>query len=151
MTKALDLFSSLVPRLQVISVANGYATNAGRSVLVGPVPRQAGEAYPFCRLHEIEASVESPLPHRPSSKVRVQFMAEAYAEESDAARIYATGHALVGDLKKALFGDTLRDLNGGAIDAQLESYRLLPPEEGSTIVVAQVRGSYSFVDHFNAP
>ena len=151
MTRALDLFSSLTPRLQAVSVANGYATNAGSSVLVGPVPRQVGEAYPFCRLHEIDASVESPLPHRPSSKVRVQFMAEAYAEQPDATGIYATGHALLGDLKKALFGDTMRDLNGSAIDAQLESYRLLPPEEGSIVVVAQVRGSYSFVDHFNAP
>jgi PAS domain-containing protein len=45
----------------------------------------------------------------------------------------------------------LRDLDGRVIDAQFEGYRILPPDEGSATLVAQVRGSYIFVDHFNAP
>lgn len=151
MTKALDLFTSLVPRLQAILVANGYATNAGASVLLGPVPRADGEALPFIRLHETDAGAESVLPHRPTAKMRVQFMAEGYAEQAAAASVYATGHALVGDLKKALFGDSASDLNGQALDARLEGYRVLPPEDGSDVVIAQVRGSFSFTDHFNAP
>lgn len=151
MTKALDLFNSMVPRLMAISTANGYATNAGRSVMVGPVPRQHGETYPFIRLHELDASTESPLPHRPSAKMRVSFMAEAYAEQPVAANVYSTGHQLIGDLKRALFGDTMRDLNGAAIDAQLDGYNTIPPEDGSDVVIARVRGSFTFVDHFNAP
>lgn len=151
MTKALDLFSSLVPRLMAISTANGYATNAGRSVVVGPVPRQTGEAYPFIRLHELDASSESSVPHRPHAKIRVSFMAEAYAEQPVAANVYSTGHQLIGDLKKALFGDTMRDLNGGAIDAMLEGYNTIPPEDGSDVVIARVRGSFTFSDNFNAP
>jgi len=44
-----------------------------------------------------------------------------------------------------------RDLNGQAIDARLEGYSIAPPEAGSNIVVASVRGSFSFHDDFTAP
>ena len=100
MTRALEMLQLLAASLQTIQIANGFATNAGRSVITGPVPQQAGEAFPFCRLHEVDASVESPLPHRPSGKVRVQFIAEATTEQSDARQIMASGHELIGDLKK---------------------------------------------------
>lgn len=149
-TKAYTLLASLVPRLQAILVTNGYATNAGASVLVGPVPRQDGESFPFIRLHETDAAPESAVPFRPSAKVRVQFTAEAAAEEKTAANIVATGHKLVGDMKKALFGDVARDLNGKAIDARLEGYSIQPPDPGSDVVIALVRGSFSFHDDFNA-
>jgi len=150
MSKAYTLLSSLVPRLMEITKANGYNTDAGKSVMLGPVPRQDGEPLPFCRLHETDAAPESALPYRPSAKVRVQFTAEACAEEDTAANILATGHKLVGDLKKALFGDVARDLNGQAIDARLEGYSIAPPEAGSNIVVGLVRGSFSFHDDFTA-
>jgi hypothetical protein len=150
MSKAYTLLTSLVPRLMAIKKANGYNTDAGKSVMLGPIPRQDGEVLPFCRLHETDAVPESALPFRPSALVRVQFTAEAYAEQDNAANIMATGHQLVGDLKKAMFGDVARDLNGQAIDARLEGYSIAPPEAGSNIVVASVRGSFSFHDDFTA-
>lgn len=100
-TQAYDLINSLVPRLQAILVANGYATNAGTSVAFGPVPRRDGETMPFVRLLEAEAEQESQVPNRPKAKVRVYFIAEGHAEQSTAASIMSTGHALVGDLKRA--------------------------------------------------
>lgn len=151
MTKAYTLLTSLVPRLQAIRSANGYTSEAGRSVLLGPIPKQAGEDYPFIRLHEIGASSESAVPFRPTAKLRVDFMAEAYAKQPSAAQIMATAHDLIGDLKKALFGDVTRDLNGQALMAQLEGYSVQPPEDGGDVVVAQVRGSFTFTDHFDAP
>lgn len=151
MTKAYDRLASLVPRLQAVRTANGYLTEAGQSVLLGPVPRQPAEALPFIRLHETDAAAESAVPMRPTSKIRVQFMAEAYAEQPVAASLLATGHDLLADLKKSLFGDPMRDLDGNAIDARLEGYRIVQPEEGSDVVIAQVRGSFSFHDNFNAP
>ncbi len=150
MSKAYTLISSLVPRLQAIRVTAGYGTDAGKSVLLGPVPKQASEPYPFIRLHETDAAPESAVPYRPSAKIRVQFVAEAYAEQADAAQVLATGHTLIGDLKKALFGDVMRDLNGQAIDARLEGYAVQNPEPGSNVVVAAVRGSFSFHDDFTA-
>lgn len=151
MTKAYDKLASMVPRLQAILTAGGYLTNAGQSVLLGPVPRQPGESLPFIRLHETDAAAEAAVPMRPTSKIRVQFVAEAFAEESTTANITATGHKLVADLKRALFGDALRDLNGSAIEARLEGYSITQPEEGSDIVIGQVRGSFSFHDNFNSP
>lgn len=150
-TQAYDLINSLVPRLQAILIANGYATNAGASVAFGPIPRRDGETMPFIRLLETDAEQESQVPNRPKAKVRVNFIAEGYAEQSTAASIMSTGHTLVGDLKKALFGDATRDLNRTAIEARLEGYRILPPEDGSDIVVAQVRGSFAFTDDFTSP
>ena len=150
-TQAYTLISSLLPRLQAISTVNGYLTNAGAQAALGPIPHLDGDTYPFIRLHEIEAATESHAAFAPHSKIRVQFMAEACAQESVSSNILATGHNLVADLKKALFGDVSRDLNGKAIDARLEGYAILPPESGSDLVIAQVRGSFSFIDHFNAP
>ena len=151
MTRAYDLLASLVPRLQAVRLANGYATEAGQSVLLGPIPTQPGERLPYIRIHETDAAADDAMRNRPQAKLRVQFVAEAHAEQKDAAQIMLTGHVLVGDLKKALFGDALRDLDGRVIDALFEGYRILPPEEGSATLVVQVRGSYIFVDHFNAP
>jgi hypothetical protein len=37
------------------------------------------------------------------------------------------------------------------MDMQFEGYRIAPPDDGSTVVIAQMRGSFVFVDHFNAP
>src|SRR5512139_471840 len=150
-TKAYTLINSLVPRLQAILIANGYATNAGAAVAFGPVPRQDGEAVPFIRLLETDAEQEDQVPNRPKAKLRVYFMAEAYAEQATAASIMSTGHTLVGDLKKALFGDASRDINRAAIEARLEGYRILPPDDGSDLVVAQVRGSFAFTDDFTSP
>lgn len=150
-TKAYTLIASLVPRLQAITVANGYATNAGALVVFGPVPRKDGDAMPFIRLLETSAEQESQIANRPTAKIRVNFVAEACAEQSTAANIMSTGHLLIGDLKRAMFGDRTRDLNATAIEARLEGYSILPPEDGSDIVVAQLRGSFAFTDDFTSP
>jgi hypothetical protein len=150
-TKAYTLITSLLPRLQNVLIANGYATDAGASVAFGPIPRMDGEAMPFIRLLETGAELDSEIRNRPSGKLRVNFVAEAYAEQPTAASLMDTGHTLVGDLKKALFGDPLRDLNGGAIEARLEGYSIVSPEEGSDVVIAQVRGSFTFHDDFTSP
>lgn len=150
-TKAYTLIASLVPRLQAILIASGYATNAGASVVFGPVPRRDGEAFPFIRLLEIGAEQESQVPNRPKAKVRVNFVVEAYAEQSDAASIMSTGHTLIGDLKRAMFGDPTRDLNAAAIEARLDGYSIQPPEDGSDVVIAQLRGSFAFTDDFTSP
>lgn len=150
-TKAYNLIASLVPRLQNVLIANGYATNAGASVAFGPIPRMDGEAIPFIRLLETGGELEAEIRNRASGKLRVSFVAEAYAEQSTASSLMSTGHALVGDLKKALFGDPGRDLNGSAIEARLEGYSIVPPEDGSDVVIAQVRGSFSFHDDYTSP
>lgn len=151
MTKAYTLLSALKTRLSAITVANGYTTNAGASVVLGPVPRMPGEALPFVRLTEIDAAAENATPHRPTALVRVQFVAEAFGHRDLDANVMSFGHDLVGDLKKALFGDPTRDVGGLAIEARLEGYRIIPPEDGSDILVAQVRGSFSFHDTFTSP
>jgi len=151
MTKAYDLLAALVPRLQAVRIAAGYATEAGQSVLLGPIPKLPDERMPYIRLYETDAAAEEAMRNRPQAKVRTQFVAEAYEEQPDARQIMATGHELVGDLKKALFGDAARDLDGRVMDMQFEGYRIAPPDDGSTVVIAQMRGSFVFVDHFNAP
>jgi len=150
-TQAYTLISSLKPRLAAISVASGYLTDAGLDVELGPLPHADGGLFPFIRLFETDAGTESHAPYAPHSKVRVQFTAEAQDQQPDAALMMETGHNLIADLKKALFGDVMRDLNGKALDARLEGWSILPPDPGSDLVVVQVRGSFSFVDHFNAP
>ena len=151
MTQAYDMLASIVPRLQAIRKTNGYLTDAGKSVLLGPVPRMDGEAMPYTRLHEVEATADGSPGFAPVAKFAVSFVAEAHAEQSVAASIMSTGHDLVADLQKALFGDAERDLGGEVLRITPEGYRILPPESGSDVVIAQVRGNFTYSLKFSAP
>lgn len=151
MTRAYDMLASIVPKLRAIRTANGYLTEAGKSVMLGPVPRLDGEAMPYTRLHEVEATTDSTPGYAPVAKFAVSFVAEAHAEQDVAANIMATGHDLVADLQKALFGDPQRDLGGEVLRINPEGYRILQPEAGSNVVVAQVRGNFTYSLKFSAP
>jgi hypothetical protein len=151
MTTAYDLFASLKPKLQAIRTANGYLTDAGRVVYMGPVPQVDFEQCPLIRAYEISAIFESVPGYAPQGKAAVSFLVEGYAKYTDDAEIMATGHNLVADIQKALFGDAERDLSGATIRVNPEGYQILPPEPGSSIVVAQVRGNYTFVNKFQQP
>lgn len=151
MTEAYDLFVSLIPRLQRISVANGYLSDAGASVEEGPVPKGPDEPYPYIRLHDKDEAPESYVPHSPTVKERSVFIAQAFVHVPDARQVLKIGRDLRADLKRALFGDPYSDLQGKAIDARFEGSHTIPPSPGTDVVIAEVRGSYAFTDHFDEP
>lgn len=149
--RAYDLLASLVPRLQQIRIANGYRTEAGQSVVLGPIERMPGEPVPFIRLHDLGAAPESYVPHRPVAKMRTAFLVEAYAQFTERAECVRLYHDLAADLRRALFGDLLRDLDGAVIEATLDACTFVPPEPGSDVVIAQLRGGFAYTERFNQP
>lgn len=150
MTQALTKLLTLVPRLQAILVANGYATDAGATVLVGPVPRSDTDTLPIIRLHWPATDPESAQPYVPHGKVRVSFIVEGEGSAAPA-DVMAAQDALAGDIKRAVFGDDKRDLNGAALDVRFDGIRFDPPDPGTSTWLVRVAGSFTYVDHFNAP
>lgn len=149
MSQGLTKLLTLVPRLQAISVANGYLTNPS-AVLFGPVPRGEDDALPIIRLHWPSSDPESAQPFVPHNKVRLNFVVEGEGD-ADPADVLAASDALASDIKRAVFGDAMRDLNGAALDVRYDGQRFTPPEPGTSTYLVAVSGSFSYVDHFNAP
>lgn len=149
MSAGFDKLATLLPRLQAISVANGYATDPA-DVLFGPVPLDETASLPLIRLHWVSSDPESAVPHAPHQKVRLNFLIEG--EGSAAPVDFITScDALAGDIKRAVFGDVTRDLEGRAIDVRFDGQQFIPPDPGTSTYLVRVAGSFTYVDHFNAP
>lgn len=151
MTAAYNAIASLKPKLEAIRKANGYLTDAGKTVYLGPVPQIEFDACPLIRVFEIETNFDGTPGYAPQARASVSFLAEAYAKYRTDDEILSIGHDLVADMQKALFGDAERDLNGAVVRINPEGYKIPPPEPGSSIVLAQVRGNYTFVNRFGQP
>ncbi|MEN6539432.1 MAG: hypothetical protein ABFC67_07475 [Mizugakiibacter sp.] len=150
MSQALTKLSSLVPRLQAIKKANGYNTDAGTTVLFGPIPRSDADALPIIRLHWPSADPESALVNVPHNKVRVNFVVEG--EGACAPVDFLTScDAIASDIKRAVFGDIERNLQGLAMDVRFDGQEFTVPDPGTAAYLVRIAGSFTFVDHFNAP
>lgn len=150
MSQALSKLQTLVPRLQAILVANGYNTNAGTTVLFGPIPRSDTDTLPIIRLHWPSADPESAVPNVPHNKVRVNFVVEGEGVCAPA-DFLTSCDAIASDIKRAVFGDVDRNLQGLAIDVRFDGQEFTVPDPGSSAYLVRIAGSFTFVDHFNAP
>lgn len=149
MSGGLDRLQTLVPRLQAISTANGYRTNPA-AVLVGPIPLGEDATLPVLRLHWPSTDPESSMPFVPHGKLRVNFIVEAEGTAAPA-DLLAAFEDFSTDIKRAVFGDAMRDLEGAAIDVRFDGQQFTPPEPGANTFLVRVAGSFTYIDHFNAP
>lgn len=150
MSQAMTKLSSLVPRLQAIKTANGYNTNAGTTVLFGPIPRSDADSLPIIRLHWPSTDPESANPNVPHNKVRVNFVVEGEGVCAPADYLTACD-AIASDIKRAVFGDVERNLEGLAMDVRFDGQQFTVPDTGTSNYLVRIAGSFTFVDHFNAP
>ncbi len=149
MSQGLTKLQTLIPRLQAISTANGYNTDPA-AVLFGPVPRGEGEALPVIRLHWPSLDPESAIANVPHNKVRLNFVVEGEGN-ADPADVLEACDAIASDIKRAVFGDVQRNLEGLAMDVRFDGQQFTPPETGTSTYLVRVAGSFTYVDHFNAP
>ncbi len=149
MSAGLTKLQTLIPRLQEISTANGYNTDPA-TVLFGPVPRGEGDALPVIRLHWPSLDPESAIVNVPHNKVRLNFVVEGEGN-ADPADVLEACDAIASDIKRAVFGDVQRNLEGLAIDVRFDGQQFTPPEPGTSTYLVRVAGSFTYVDHFNAP
>lgn len=150
LSDALTKLSSLVPRLQAIKVVNGYNTDAGATVLFGPIARSDTDSLPIIRLHWPSTDPESVQPNVPHNKVRVNFVVEGEGAVAPSSFLSACD-ALASDIKRAVFGDVRRNLQDLALDVRFDGQEFTVPDPGSASYRVRIAGSFTFVEHFNAP
>lgn len=151
MSKVYDLLLAIQARLETISPANGYQTDIGARVLIDPdAADMSNEAAPVTRLFETEAENISQQPNRNQCLMKTLFIIETQ-HAVEGVNPTEAAHMAIADIIRAVFGTDDRTLDSRAREVRLEGYRIVAPEAGSRHVLAQVRGSHVYVNHFNAP
>lgn len=154
MSKANQIAAAVAARLENIRVANGYATDAGQKVFRGRAAI-APDSLPNVILFEAEDLVETQrvdyaqetLPI--DANVLLPFVIEATGP-CDADNPNVAGHALVADIKKAIFAG---DLSWGGLATHTRYIgRTLGPREGGTnLVTVTVQIRVGYVENLAAP
>lgn len=147
MSAAAEVAANLLARLGQITRAKGYATDIGANVFWGRInpPRLAQ----FVGLYEFEEDDVLDQKADGMARLRVPFVIEAQAE-CEADRPNETGHALVADIKRGIFGPGLQ-LAGTINDIRYVGRKILPRDEGSKRVVVEVRIEVTMTENLFAP
>ena len=149
----LDILQAIVARLQSIRVASGYATDAGLHVALGDEwPDET--TLPAITVHEGEMTANGYGLVRSQgragatgTKMRGEYTVEGIADCTGTAT-YAAAHALIADIKRALFAAGGLSFGDAAGDHKLEGHGVLPRVRGSNRVAVAVVGSYFYIDQF---
>lgn len=157
MSKALDIILAVKARLQGITVAGGYNTNAGQKVYLGRAFLDGDKDVPSLTLHEGRPQesgygfVEN-TSARPNIGARLapEYTVEGFAE-ADSNDPYTVGHALLADIKKALWGTECKNPLADTLTHTMVGYGIMPHQAGSNRVAVLVVGAYQYVENFAAP
>lgn len=149
----LQILQAIAARLQSITVANGYATNAGAHVNLGDEwPDEAD--LPALTLHEGHLAPNGYGLVRAQGragadamKMRGEYTVEGIAD-CTGTDTYTAAHALIADIKRALFAGSGLSFGDQAGDHKLEGHGVIPRQRGSNRVSVAVLGSYFYIDHF---
>jgi hypothetical protein len=147
-TRRRRILDALKARAQKITIANGYATDAGLRVLIGRQVVSKDDTFPLIAMAVAPEPVLRGAGDRARLNLDVEFHALATADVDDPLRPVED---LLGDLKRALFRKEDRTLNGAAIDVAYVGEGTLEREEGGAIVGVRVRLTADYVEMYGDP
>lgn len=150
---ALSILQTIAARLQTVLIVNGYHTNAGQRVSMGNIWLEEDEA-PALTLHEGAPTQGGYSLVRSigragagGMKMRAEYTVEGFAD-CGSLDPYVAGHALIADIKRALFANGGLTLGGNAGDHIMEGHGIMPRAQGSNRIAVAVVGSYFYIDEF---
>jgi hypothetical protein len=146
MSKASDIALAIFNRASLITVAHGYATDIGARGFRG-VKYLDPAALPCFVLVEEESASESRNVAR--CLTTQPYVLEGHAT-CDPDHPNDAAHAIISDLKKAIFSTDL-SFGYGVVEAVFSGAEIDPREEGRDIVAARIRFSLSFVENLASP
>lgn len=156
MSKADTIAKALVARLQRIQIAAGYQTDAGAHVFRG-LAALPDDALPGIIVTEAEDLVESQRVDGSGADapvidthVLLPFVIEAFAECSAADQHAEVAHALVADIKRAVFSGDLRwgDL---AVLTRYVGRAFQPRQPGTSLVHVTVQIRIGMIEDLAKP
>ena len=150
MTKAAQIAATLCTRLEAITQATGYATDAGLKVFRGK--RHIDPTDLPCLIlveNDDQAQTQNTTPSAVQAKVRANYTVEAHSA-CDPNHPNDIAHDLIGDIKHALFAADL--LLDNKLTALTYTGRTITPREaGLALVVASVSFSADYVEDLRNP
>jgi hypothetical protein len=127
-SKALRVIKEIQTALEVISIANGYQTDAGLRVSRGRKRISRDETFPLISIHEGEEEVVKSVGVS-VVQLRLPVTVEGFVE-SDLANPLDSAHPLLADIKKSLFPALIQN-RGSIINVNYLGRVIDPPEDGS--------------------
>lgn len=148
-TKAGDVAAELSARLERIEIANDFETDIGLRVRRGKLSIPAPEEIPCIRLVEGDDNVVEQLGRQTVFKLEQQYVLLAF-DACDAENPNDKAHAMVRDLKRAVFGDGAA-LGGKVVKVAYVGRDLAPRKDGSNTVSVAVHIRVTFVEDVSKP
>lgn len=148
-TKAADVSAEVIRRLKTILTSNGYETDIGRDVMAG-YRKIPGDDRPPCLIVLEGADDVRDQPGRiPSVLISQMYHLDGF-DKCDADNPNTKGHAIIRDIKRAIFkdGTTL----GNAVKSVTYIGRDIGPRpDGVALVQARVMITVEFVEDLTNP
>jgi hypothetical protein len=149
-SKRMRILTALKTRLQDIKPANGYATDAGLRVRLGPGSVTPDDLLP--RLALIPGVEPEVRPQLDKVKILLPFVVEGLIEadpnDPDDPTVI---EPLLADSKRAVFRATDRTLGGLAINLHVAGERVTGRENGGRTVACAVSGVLEYTELYGDP
>lgn len=150
LSKSEDVSDAIVGRLANISAANGYETEIGTNIMRGRRKLPADDEPPCIQFVEGGDDFEdSPSRANPTIMVTQVYVIDAY-DACDANNPNVRAHAMIRDIKKAIFGDG-RNLGGAVREVRYLGKDIGPRPDGAGFVQARVSINVTFVEDLSNP
>ena len=149
--KSEDVSNEIYARLSGILVTSGAETNIGANVRRGKRKLPAEAEVPCCVLIEGDDDVEDTAGRTQTAlvKVRQSYVIDAF-DRCDPDNPNDKGHAMIRDVKRALFRDG-RNFGGKVVEVKYLGRDIGPRPDGVAIVMARVMVDVSFAEDLANP
>jgi hypothetical protein len=141
-TIADRIISAIQTRLQTITVANGFSTNAGNAVYLDRASLDSEQTFPAILVFDLEEESEPLTNRRQRNRMTIQVV--GFAQDTDC-------RPLVGDIKDAVLDATDTHLSGLAHNVGYDGYQIERPEDGSRFARVNVLFNAEYDENYGDP
>ena len=148
---SVQVESAIVTRLQTILIADGYNTDAGNRVTQGRRTFDPSELPALSVFIPVVELDDSKPPHAQRNDCLLQLVVEGHITAVDMNMPAVDGHALISDIKRAMFDSDDRTLGGLVNDFRWQRDVLDIPDDGSHVVHVSVEALAPYPEIYGDP
>lgn len=151
--KSADVAAEIKTRLQAILLSNGCETDIGSQVFMGrrKLPGEADDV-PCTIVTEGDDTVDDTAGRRQTAqiKVRQNYVIDGF-DTCDANNPNDKAHAMIRDIKRAIFANNNRMLDGKVFSVEYLGRDIGPRPDGVALVQARVMIAVTFAENLSDP
>lgn len=151
---AQQILEAVATRLEAITTANGYNTNAGADVELGRMRYNGNElnSNPVLCVYDVEDSpIEGTEFTEETLMLNLSIAVDAFAKRASGDTIHETAHKITADVKKAVLQVDDKRLNGLSLGLYYQGRQIEYPEEGGNIIAIGFRFLVPYKEKYGDP